>query len=95
MNVDRLRTAAREPWSIPILEGIRMNSPVVKRSIVVAGAKTSITLEEEFWSGLREIARRRNIKLTEIMGEIDRERQNSNLSSATRVYVLRFFRTRV
>jgi predicted DNA-binding ribbon-helix-helix protein len=34
-------------------------------------------------------------KLTEIMGEIDRERQNSNLSSATRVYVLRFFRTRV
>lgn len=70
-----------------------MNSPVVRRSIVVAGVKTSISLEEAFWTGLREISGRRNIKLSEIMGEIDRERQNSNLSSATRVYVLRFFQT--
>jgi predicted DNA-binding ribbon-helix-helix protein len=69
-----------------------MNSPVVKRSIVVAGAKTSITLEQEFWAGLREIAGRRNMRLSAIMSEIDRERQQSNLSSATRVYVLRFFR---
>jgi hypothetical protein len=82
MNVDLLRTAAREPWSIPTLEGIRMNSPVVKRSIVVAGAKTSITLEEEFWTGLREIARRRNIKLTEIMGESDR-RSTGSVRTAT------------
>lgn len=70
-----------------------MNSPVAKRSIVVAGTRTSISLEEEFWIGLREIAELRKISLSEIMGEIDRDRQRSNLSSATRVYVLRFFRT--
>lgn len=70
-----------------------MNSPVAKRSIIVAGARTSISLEEEFWIGLREIAEVRKISLSEIMGEIDRDRQRSNLSSATRVYVLRFFRT--
>jgi predicted DNA-binding ribbon-helix-helix protein len=69
-----------------------MNSTIVKRSIVVAGAKTSITLEEEFWTALQEIAGRRNMRLSAIMSEIDRERQRSNLSSATRVYVLRFFR---
>ncbi len=70
-----------------------MNSPVAKRSIIVAGARTSISLEEEFWIGLREIADLRQISLSEIMGEIDRDRQRSNLSSATRVYVLQFFRT--
>ena len=70
-----------------------MNSPVAKRSIIVAGTRTSISLEEEFWIGLREIAELRKISLSEIMGEIDRDRRRSNLSSATRVYVLRFFRT--
>ncbi len=70
-----------------------MNSPVAKRSVILAGARTSISLEEEFWVGLRDIADRRSISLSEILGEIDRERQKSNLSSATRVYVLRFFRT--
>lgn len=70
-----------------------MNSPVAKRSVILAGARTSISLEEEFWVGLREIAVLRGVSLSEVLGEIDRERQKSNLSSATRVYVLRFFRT--
>jgi predicted DNA-binding ribbon-helix-helix protein len=64
-----------------------MNWPVVKRSIILAGTRTSIWLEEEFWAGLREIADRRHISLSEIVGEIDRGRQRSNLSSAKRVYV--------
>jgi predicted DNA-binding ribbon-helix-helix protein len=70
-----------------------MNSPVAKRSVFLAGTRTSISLEEEFWVGLREIAARRGVSLSEVLGEIDRERERSNLSSATRVYVLRFFRT--
>jgi predicted DNA-binding ribbon-helix-helix protein len=60
----------------------------------VAGAKTSISLEGEFWTGLREIAKHRDMKLSEIMLEIDSERRTSNLSSATRVFVLRYFRTK-
>jgi predicted DNA-binding ribbon-helix-helix protein len=70
-----------------------MTSPVAKRSVFLAGTRTSISLEEEFWVGLREIAERRGVSLSEVLGEIDRERERSNLSSATRVYVLRFFRT--
>jgi predicted DNA-binding ribbon-helix-helix protein len=70
-----------------------MNSPVAKRSVFLAGTRTSISLEEEFWVGLREIAERRGVSLSEVLGEIDRERERSNLSSATRVFVLRFFRT--
>lgn len=71
-----------------------MKSPVVKRSIVVAGHKTSVSLEEAFWSGLKEISALRNTTLSELVGEIDRARKQGNLSSAIRLYVLDFFRTR-
>lgn len=71
-----------------------MKSPVVKRSIVVAGHKTSVSLEEAFWSGLKEISALRNMTLSELVGEIDTARKQGNLSSAIRLYVLDFFRTR-
>lgn len=71
-----------------------MKSPVVKRSIVVAGHKTSVSLEEEFWSGLKEISAERHLTLSELVGEIDTQRQLGNLSSAIRLYVLDFFRKR-
>jgi len=49
-----------------------MKSPVVKRSIVVAGHKTSVSLEEAFWNGMKEISGLRNMTLSELVGEIDR-----------------------
>ena len=71
-----------------------MKSPVVKRSIVVAGHKTSVSLEEAFWNGMKEISGLRNMTLSELVGEIDGNRQQGNLSSAIRLFVLDYFRTR-
>lgn len=71
-----------------------MKSPVVKRSIVVAGHKTSVSLEEAFWNGMKEISSTRNLTLSELVGEIDGGRQQGNLSSAIRLFVLDYFRSR-
>jgi len=65
-----------------------MKSPVVKRSIVIAGHKTSVSLEDAFWRGLKEIAVNRQITLSELVAAIDSERQHGNLSSAIRLFVL-------
>ena len=70
-----------------------MKSPVVKRSIVVAGHKTSVSLEEAFWNGMKEISGLRDMTLSELVGEIDSNRQQGNLSSAIRLFVLDYFRT--
>ncbi|MGY4451564.1 putative DNA-binding ribbon-helix-helix protein [Bradyrhizobium sp. i1.3.1] len=69
-----------------------MKSPVVKRSIVVAGHKTSVSLEEAFWNGMKEISGLRNMTLSELVGEIDGNRQQGNLSSAIRLFVLDYFK---
>ena len=69
-----------------------MKSPVVKRSIVVAGHKTSVSLEEEFWSSMKEISSARDITLSDLVSEIDKSRRQGNLSSAIRLYVLDHFR---
>ena len=71
-----------------------MKSPVVKRSIVVANHKTSVSLEEAFWNGMKEISSARNMTLSELVGEIDGNRQQGNLSSAIRLFVLDYFRAR-
>ncbi|MGE5158974.1 MAG: ribbon-helix-helix domain-containing protein [Gemmatimonas sp.] len=71
-----------------------MKSPVVKRSIVVAGHKTSVSLEEAFWNGMKEISGERNMTLSELVGEIDSKRQQGNLSSAIRLFVLDYFKSR-
>jgi predicted DNA-binding ribbon-helix-helix protein len=63
-----------------------MNSTVTKRSVVIAGRKTSISLEEEFWNGLKSIARHHQRTLSAVVGEIDQSRRG-NLSSAIRVFV--------
>jgi predicted DNA-binding ribbon-helix-helix protein len=70
-----------------------MKSPVVKRSIVVAGHKTSVSLEEAFWNGMKEISSMRNVTLSELVGEIDGSRQQGNLSSAIRLFVLDHFKS--
>jgi predicted DNA-binding ribbon-helix-helix protein len=69
-----------------------MKSPVVKRSIVVAGHKTSVSLEDAFWKGLKEIATDRNMTLSELVAVIDTERSHGNLSSAIRLFVLDHYR---
>lgn len=69
-----------------------MKSLVVKRSIAVSGHKTSVTLEEAFWNGLKEIASDRNLTLSELVTAIDAQRLNANLSSALRLFVLDHYR---
>jgi predicted DNA-binding ribbon-helix-helix protein len=63
-----------------------------QRSIVIAGHKTSVSLEDEFWNNLKEIARQRGMTLMELVGGIDRDREHANLSSAIRLFVLGFYR---
>jgi predicted DNA-binding ribbon-helix-helix protein len=65
-----------------------MSGGVVKRSVAVAGHRTSVSLEEPFWEALREIADRRGISVQALIGRIDAERGEQNLSSAIRVFVL-------
>ena len=72
-----------------------MNSPVIKRSIVIAGHKTSVSLEDAFWKGLKEIALNRRTTLSDLVAAIDSERQHGNLSSAIRLFVLDHYRLRI
>ena len=67
-------------------------SSVVKRSIVIAGHKTSVSLEDEFWKSLKEIASERGMILSELVATIDGNRQHANLSSAIRLFVLGVYR---
>jgi predicted DNA-binding ribbon-helix-helix protein len=65
-----------------------MNSTVVKRSIVLAGHKTSVSLEDAFWEGLKDIAKSKRKTLADLVGSIDTDREHANLSSAIRLFVL-------
>jgi predicted DNA-binding ribbon-helix-helix protein len=69
-----------------------MKSPVVKRSIVIAGHKTSVSLEDAFWKSLKDIASRRAITPSDLVASIDTDRRQSNLSSAIRLFVLDHYR---
>jgi len=69
-----------------------MKSAVVKRSIVLSGHKTSVSLEDDFWKSLREIATDRGETLSGLIARIDHDRHFANLSSAIRLYVLGFYR---
>ncbi|HZS64048.1 MAG TPA: ribbon-helix-helix domain-containing protein [Xanthobacteraceae bacterium] len=70
-----------------------MKSPVIKRSIVIAGHKTSVSLEDAFWSGLKDIARGRSMTLSELVATIDTDRRHGNLSSGIRLFVLDYYRS--
>ena len=71
-----------------------MKSPVVKRSIVIAGHKTSVSLEDAFWDALKEIATLRRTTLSDLVASIDGGRNHGNLSSAIRLFVLDHYRSR-
>ncbi len=70
-----------------------MKSPVVKRSIVIAGHKTSVSLEDAFWQGLKDIAASRDMTLSELVATIDTDRRHGNLSSGIRLFVLDHYRS--
>ena len=72
-----------------------MRSGIRKRNVVLSGRKTSVSVEDEFWRGLKEIAFARNTKLGVLVSEIDSTRQHANLSSAIRLFVLDFYQTRL
>jgi len=69
-----------------------MKSSIIKRSVVIAGHKTSVSLEDEFWTGVRLIADERCVTVSKLISTIDSERRSRNLSSALRLYVLDFYR---
>jgi len=62
--------------------------PIIKRSVVVRGHKTSISLEEPFWIEFHNIAHERNVTLTRLLSEVEETRSAGNLSSAIRMFVL-------
>jgi predicted DNA-binding ribbon-helix-helix protein len=65
-----------------------MKSLVIKRSIVIDGRRTSVTVEEAFWKGLHEIAHERDVGMNKLIANINRNRQFANLSSTIRLFVL-------
>jgi predicted DNA-binding ribbon-helix-helix protein len=72
-----------------------MKSKVVKRSIIIAGHKTSVSIEEAFWRALKDIGVGRGMTLSDLVGAIDAERQHGNLSSAIRLFVLEHYQARL
>lgn len=67
---------------------------IVKRSVMVAGHATSVSVEEPFWEGLKEMARARGTSLNALIALIDGDRRTANLSSAIRLAVLEHYRAR-
>lgn len=65
---------------------------VVKRSISFGGVKTSVSLEDDFWDGLGQIARNRGQSVSNVIAIVDGDRTTANLSSALRLFVLNYYR---
>jgi predicted DNA-binding ribbon-helix-helix protein len=70
-----------------------MKSQVVKRSVVIDGHKTSICLEDAFWSNLKAIAQAQGATVNQTVSRIDGTRKQGNLSSAIRLFVLDYVRS--
>jgi len=71
-----------------------MKSAVTKRSIMLGGRKTSVSLEDAFWTELNEIARLQSVTVSSLVAGIEATRKQSNLSSAIRVFVLEHLRNK-
>jgi predicted DNA-binding ribbon-helix-helix protein len=72
--------------------GPEMTMTIIKHSLAIAGHRTSVSLEEDFWEGLKSIAAQRGLSISALVAEIDSERGDANLSSALRVFVLKAVR---
>lgn len=89
MTIDNVHRIGATPSAVGNLK-----YAVVKRSVMVGGHKTSVSLEDAFWDSLKEIAARRGMSLSAQLAGIDTHRSTGNLSSAIRLFVLDYFRTR-
>jgi predicted DNA-binding ribbon-helix-helix protein len=65
----------------------------MKRSLIIAGHKTSVSIEEPFWRGLRDIASVKAMSVSDLVALIDSGRQQDNLSSHIRLFVLDYYQT--
>ncbi len=72
-----------------------MKSSVMKRSILIAAHKTSVSLENAFWEALKQIAIDRDTTLSNLVTSIDVDRRQGNLSSCLRLFVLDYYRTKL
>jgi len=72
-----------------------MKSTVIKRSIALAGHNTSVSLEDDFWNALKEIAQERHMTPSELISAINADRPNVNLSSTIRLFVLDAYRNQI
>ncbi len=71
-----------------------VRSHIIKRSVVLNGSKTSVSLENKFWDALQEIARREKLTTSALVERVAGNRESGNLSSEIRLFVLEYFRTR-
>jgi predicted DNA-binding ribbon-helix-helix protein len=71
----------------------QLKSPIVKRSIMIAGHRTSISLEDAFWKGLKEIAAKHDMSVQNVVAAVHGGRHRGNLSSTLRLFVLEYYRT--
>jgi predicted DNA-binding ribbon-helix-helix protein len=69
-----------------------LNAVVKKRSIMINNKKTSMSLEEPFWAGLKQVASERNTSMQKLVGTLNNERDGGNLSSTVRVFLLDHYR---
>ena len=89
VSISRFKSAADIPSSqYPTYDDGLMKSAVVKRSVSVGRHRTSVSLEDEFWTQLKEIAGAKQITVSQLIARIDEGREQRNLSSAIRVFVL-------
>jgi predicted DNA-binding ribbon-helix-helix protein len=86
----RLRSAPTSDADEPPKTSSRQINDL-KRSIFIDGHRTSVTVEDAFWKGLRESAGVRRMSLSKLVASIDAERRHDNLSSAIRLFVLDFY----
>jgi predicted DNA-binding ribbon-helix-helix protein len=74
---------------------LSMQSRVVKRSIMIGGHRTSVSLEQPFWQGLKDIAAMQGMSVSNLVATIHGGRHRGNLSSSLRMFVLDHYRTRL
>jgi len=72
--------------------GCVMKSMVIKRSVVLSGHKTSVSLEDAFWESFKEIAASRGMPLSTLLTEVESGHHHGNLSSGIRLFVLNHYR---
>jgi predicted DNA-binding ribbon-helix-helix protein len=76
-------------------KGRLSKSGIGKRTVSLAGHKTSVSLEDAFWRALKEIASARDLTTSELVADIKSQRRHANLSSAIRLFVLDFYRQQI